>query len=185
MCVYMKEVVTFFVVLLSVVREGSFRHAGAAAFLTLLITCLLCASVGRVDGMWSGTRPLCGCVRFGRCCVWPRDCGAAVRVTLALLTAEAAFVVVTELVTEAIGTLNTKQYCSTIYLPHTHFHDVVMVVVLFNLFLVDSLILKMCRNIQSLVWCTLTCLLVGRRDHGLAPIISSAATAKPLPTFRE
>lgn len=67
-----------------------------------------------------------------------------------------------------------------------YFHDmVVVVVVLFNLFLFDSfaLILEICSNTHCLVPCTLPYLLVGRRDHGLAPIISNAATAKPLPTY--
>ena len=61
----------------------------------------------------------------------------------------------------------------------------VVAVGLFSLFLFDSfaLSLDMCDSIHSLIPWTLPYLLVGRRDHGLAPIISNAATAKPLPTW--
>lgn len=53
--VYEWGVVTFFVVLLSLMNECSLMHAGAAGFLILLMICLLCASVGRVDGMCNAT----------------------------------------------------------------------------------------------------------------------------------
>ena len=59
--------VTFFVVLTSLLREWSFKHAGDAGFLILLGTCLLCVSVGRVDGKWRWTRALCVCVMLGKC----------------------------------------------------------------------------------------------------------------------
>lgn len=66
--VYMKEVVTFFVILTSLVRECSFvEHAGDAGFLIRLTTCLLCASVGSVDGKRRAILALWACDKLGKC----------------------------------------------------------------------------------------------------------------------
>lgn len=98
--------ITFFVVLASVEEECSFKQAGAAGFLTLLMTCLLCASVGSVDGKWRCTLVLCACVMLGKC--WGLDCTAAVWGKLALLTGGAALVVIGFPVAVAIEILNTN-----------------------------------------------------------------------------